>query len=136
LLPAYTTALQEGSKVFAGNQEGTFGVTEGKPVFNPRPHGIFVYPEPFCSFFYGVAAMDLDSAMIRSMSSHEYQPYLWLWPAVLRDDSNFWTKSRISWSDFPAMRAAFSAATSLAGQPTARPPRLTGLGNTPSAMRK
>ncbi len=54
----------------------------------------------------------------------------------LRAASSSKTSVQISASGFPAIRAALSAATSCAGQPTARPPRLTGCVKTPCAMRK
>jgi len=56
--------------------------------------------------------------------------------AALRAASSFDTSTRISSSVLPAMRAAFKAAISCAGQPIQRGPNLTCLGHKPCAMRK
>ncbi|WFP50061.1 hypothetical protein PL263_18450 [Methylomonas sp. EFPC3] len=59
--PAGSFALPVATKIGASNQDGAFPINRRQPVFDPEPHGIFVYCIEHRDFFYRVVSVDFGA---------------------------------------------------------------------------
>ena len=86
-----------------------------------------MYTENCRRFFKSVVTINFCQIWIRAMRTHK---------VLFLSASRLLTSSRISSSGLPAIRALFKVLTSLAGQPTARPPKDIGLVHKPWLIRR
>ena len=123
--------LKKRGEITAEDEHGPLPVTcRQPPPLDPLAHGVPVNAEELGDLLNGVAAVNLDESVIRVAPCHETPS------TPCRLDSGgeglpHGLALRLAW-----IRRCSQSCTSASSQPTARPPRLTGRGNVPCAIRR